>query len=39
MDKLLVNSNVSYQLPVLDIDDNDKGPNLQEEVLAVEDDS
>jgi hypothetical protein len=38
MDQLLVDSNVSYQLPVLNIGDDNEGPDLREEVLSVEDD-
>jgi hypothetical protein len=39
MDQLPVNGDVSYRFPVLNIGNNDKGLNLQEEVLGVEDDS
>jgi hypothetical protein len=38
IDQLLVDSNVSYQLLVLDISDDNKGLDLREEVLGVEDD-
>jgi hypothetical protein len=39
MDQLLVDSNVSYRFPVLNISNDNEGLNLQEEVLGVEDDS
>jgi hypothetical protein len=38
IDQLLVDSDVSYRLPVLDIGDDDEGPDLREEVPGVEDD-
>jgi hypothetical protein len=38
MDQLLANGDVSHWLLVLDVSDNDKGPDLREEVLGVEDD-
>ena len=38
MDQLLANGDVSYQLLVLNVSDDDKGPDLREEVLSVEDD-
>jgi hypothetical protein len=38
IDQLLVDSNVSYQLPVLNISNDNEGLDLREEVLGVEDD-
>jgi hypothetical protein len=39
MNQLLVNGDVSYQLLVLNVGDDDKELDLQEEVLGVEDNS
>jgi hypothetical protein len=39
IDQLPADGDVSYRLLVVDVGDNDKGPDLREEVLSVEDDS
>ena len=38
MDQLLANSDISYQLLVLDVSNDNKGLDLREEVLGVEND-
>jgi hypothetical protein len=38
MDQLLANSDISYQLLVLNVGNDDEGLDLREEVLGVEDD-
>jgi len=39
MDQLPADGDVSHQLLVLNVGDDDEGLNLREEVLGVEDDS
>jgi hypothetical protein len=39
MDQLLADGDISYQLLVLDVGDDDKGLDPREEVLSVEDNS
>jgi hypothetical protein len=39
MDQLLANGDVSHRLPVLNVGDDDEGPDPREEVPDVEDDS